>query len=502
MDIKASKSTLENIMSILNHRELDPHELVELSGGIDNLLRISNMNHVEVMQELSAIKTRAQNLEDMILKFMDSAALSGQEEIVRRSYLEELRRPERDVTMTAITLGQGGFGSVVLGSYMSYNVAIKKVLHADSSNRDGVENEILLMKYIGNCPNILTCFGFFYTNRGRDMNIILELSPYGSLAELLDNKTNFPHLPDVLLLGFLLNLAAALDYIHKKRIKHKDIKPANLLMFPKMTLKLCDFGLARQHSSLQQSSTAAGTVGFMAPEILSQQSSRLSSDIFSFGMVAAQLFSRRAPTHSPPALKQLEEALAPKLHLSWMQTLRALLLECVLYKANEDPDGYRPDAEEVYRRIKNVIAERGVVSSEERALVGRIETTLEPKYISNIVGAADTDIPLENPSVGFFSSSSSSTVVLLQDLTVQNVVTLLTNLNFPGCDKVVLDNRIDGRTLNYINTINALDEFRLPIIQLAKKENFLGILKDLKDNGVRQELLVGEKSYQVVYYHL
>jgi hypothetical protein len=70
-------------------------------------------------------------------------------------------------------------------------VAIK-VLHAESSSMEVFKNVILLMRCIGNRPNILTCYGFFYPTHGQDINVILGSSPYGSLASLLDDKANFP----------------------------------------------------------------------------------------------------------------------------------------------------------------------------------------------------------------------------------------------------------------------------------------------------------------------
>ena len=44
----------------------------------------------------------------------------------------------------------------------------------------------------------------------------------------------------------MFNLLCGLKYIHSANVMHRDIKPANLLILQDCTVKICDFGLARQ----------------------------------------------------------------------------------------------------------------------------------------------------------------------------------------------------------------------------------------------------------------
>ena len=91
----------------------------------------------------------------------------------------------------------------------------------------------------------------------------------------------------------------ALSYCHSKGIVHRDIKPENLLLQSKeigiASLKIADFGLSRLLDEDQMASTACGTPGYVAPEILMSQPYGKACDYWSIGVVAFILLSGSAP---------------------------------------------------------------------------------------------------------------------------------------------------------------------------------------------------------------
>jgi serine/threonine-protein kinase/endoribonuclease IRE1 len=102
----------------------------------------------------------------------------------------------------------------------------------------------------------------------------------------------------------LLQLATGLEYIHKEKIIHRDIKPQNILIWvnpehEEVLLKWADFGLSKKLKETESytMSTIGGTEGWSAPEILkilddeetslseAKQRGTIKSDVFSEGLV-------------------------------------------------------------------------------------------------------------------------------------------------------------------------------------------------------------------------
>ncbi|KAE8675433.1 putative Kinase superfamily protein [Hibiscus syriacus] len=94
-----------------------------------------------------------------------------------------------------------------------------------------------------------------------------------------------------------LGVAKGIEYLHQgceQRILHFDIKPHNILLDHNFTLKISDFGLAKLCSKDQSAIsmiTVRGTMGYIAPEVLSLNFGNVSykSDVYSFGMLLLEM---------------------------------------------------------------------------------------------------------------------------------------------------------------------------------------------------------------------
>ncbi|WVZ08613.1 hypothetical protein V8G54_021959, partial [Vigna mungo] len=222
-------------------------------------------------------------------------------------------------------IGEGAHGKVYEGRYGDQIVAIK-VLHRGSTSEERVslENRFArevnmmsrvhhdnLVKFIGACKDPL-------------MVIVTELLPGMSLRKYLMSIR--PKLLDLhLAINFALDIARALDWLHANGIIHRDLKPGinlgtflfsspisvseedypnNLLLTAdQKSVKLADFGLAREETVTEMMTAETGTYRWMAPELYSTVTLRQGEkkhynnkvDVYSFGVVLWELLTNRMP---------------------------------------------------------------------------------------------------------------------------------------------------------------------------------------------------------------
>ncbi|MEM7033051.1 MAG: serine/threonine-protein kinase, partial [Chloroflexota bacterium] len=103
--------------------------------------------------------------------------------------------------------------------------------------------------------------------------------------------------------NLLIQVLKALAYLHQRGIVHRDLKPSNILV-TKNHVRVLDFGLS---ASVQAAQGRAGTVSYMAPEVLQTGKASEVSDLYSLGVLAYELICGQLPfdTQSPQFLMHI-----------------------------------------------------------------------------------------------------------------------------------------------------------------------------------------------------
>lgn len=133
--------------------------------------------------------------------------------------------------------------------------------------------------------------------------MVLEYMDGGSLEQLLKKKRKKRKpstdrcwsLPEGFLISVAFQVLTGLEYLHGRRILHRDIKPGNVLFKASDgAVKLCDFGIASL-SDQSLHTTMVGTSRYMAPERLRARPYGKASDIWSFGLVFLECLTGEIP---------------------------------------------------------------------------------------------------------------------------------------------------------------------------------------------------------------
>jgi serine/threonine protein kinase len=199
-------------------------------------------------------------------------------------------------------LGQGSFGKVYLGLCTDTGLlmAVKQVGITAVEPGGAVGEELLTLQQEINVirnlrhENIVRYYGTAVSDGF--LNIFLEYVPGGSLRSLINR---FGKLNESLTRVYTRQILEGLDYLHRKRVIHRDIKGANILVDDKGRIKLADFGASRSLAGLvslnEGLKSVRGSPYWMAPEVIKQSGYGRQADIWSVGCVVVEMAMGEPP---------------------------------------------------------------------------------------------------------------------------------------------------------------------------------------------------------------
>mmetsp|Transcript_25574 Transcript_25574/g.100979 ORF Transcript_25574/g.100979 Transcript_25574/m.100979 type:complete len:801 (-) Transcript_25574:700-3102(-) len=189
-------------------------------------------------------------------------------------------------------IGHGTYGTVMLAqdSKTGEQVAIKKMKKRFATWEECLQlREVKALRVI-NHPNVIRLREVL---REKDVLYLVFEHMSCNLYEVIkDRETPFS---EKLLRSWFFQVLRGLAAVHKQGFFHRDLKPENLLLGgPDFeTLKIADFGLAREVESAPPYTEYISTRWYRAPEVLLRGSYSIPTDIWAVGAIVAEVFSLR-----------------------------------------------------------------------------------------------------------------------------------------------------------------------------------------------------------------
>jgi serine/threonine protein kinase/formylglycine-generating enzyme required for sulfatase activity len=193
-------------------------------------------------------------------------------------------------------VGSGGFGVVYKGydDELRRDVAIK-VPHRERITRpEEAEAYLKEARVVASLDHahIVPVFDVGRTDDGLCYVVSKFIEGSDLSAKIKTTRLAWPDSAEL-----VATIAEALHHAHKRRLVHRDVKPANILIDTESKPHLADFGLALKEEDYGKRAGVCGTPAYMSPEQANGESHRVDgrSDIFSLSVVFYELLTGRRP---------------------------------------------------------------------------------------------------------------------------------------------------------------------------------------------------------------
>ena len=201
-------------------------------------------------------------------------------------------------------IGKGSGGNCVYKVKSLINkeeYAMKRILIDINEEKENNTyfNEIEVFKRLNHCNLIKYQESFIHNNK---LCIIMEYANQGDLNLLIEKyKKEKKYIPENDIWYIIIQIYRAIEYLHSKKIIHRDIKCQNIFLSGKEKLnqkiiKLGDFGISKiLKDTYELCKTPLGTPYYLSPEICSGKEYDYKSDIWMFGCVLYELMTLKKP---------------------------------------------------------------------------------------------------------------------------------------------------------------------------------------------------------------
>lgn len=246
-------------------------------------------------------------------------------------------------------VGRGGMSIVYLArdNRLNKQWAVKEIKNDGSKSTKtllkGLEREANILKNVDHpvLPRIVDII-----NQGGVIYVVMDFIEGETISDRLKKEGAQPQ---ELVIEWGLQLASALDYLHKMNppVIYRDMKPSNVMIKPEGGVKLIDFGTAKEYDVENNADTTAlGTRGYAAPEQFGDSKGRgiyntdERTDIYNLGATLYHIVTGMNPCEPPYEIRPIRE---------WNPALSTGLEKILLKCTQADPkDRYQNCSELMY----------------------------------------------------------------------------------------------------------------------------------------------------------
>ncbi|EGR30049.1 serine-threonine protein kinase, putative [Ichthyophthirius multifiliis] len=319
----------------------------QLKICLNNCFNICLQDKNQLGQEKKKLSLLEQQLEKLQFnnnkQQTSSFYISPQTETVQEIDFKELEINE--------SISQGGFSIVHVGMYRGCQVAIKKIFNPNITTEllDELNNEINMLAQLRH-PNLILLMGI--VSKQPNLCIVTDYIQEGDLYQQLHKRKKEISKENK---NFIIKqIANTFNYLHQSQVVHRDLKSYNVLVDNSFKIKICDFGLARKYSDLNQgNSKFSGTPTYMAPELYQKKSYDEKVDVFAFGTLVWEIFTSSIPFDGLEPSDIMQRVLKDE-QLPLKPGINQQLLKFVSKCRHSDPK-IRPSFIQIVQELENIL---------------------------------------------------------------------------------------------------------------------------------------------------
>jgi len=260
-------------------------------------------------------------------------------------------------------IGRGNFGDVFKARLKNNSLAVAvktcKVTMPDEQKKKFLQEGRILKQY--EHPNIVRFIGICVQKQ--PIMIVMELVPGGSLLNYL--RSSADKLATKALLGMCQDAASGMEYLESKQCIHRDLAARNCLVGDTNIVKISDFGMSREEEEyIVSDGLKQIPIKWTAPEALNYGKYTSLCDVWSFGVLAWEIFSKGGTPYQGMTNTRARELIDSGYRMpapdGTPDEVYQLMLRCWQY----DPDD-RPHFAEIHATV-DLLYSRCVIGPETR----------------------------------------------------------------------------------------------------------------------------------------